>query len=110
MGFNEEYIICEDGELIDRIYKHHSFCVLPQKVITSSRRFTENGVLRLQFHFMMIHILRGLGKASPLHCTKLLLPICEVTANDCFGGFILRGKKWYPKYHQNLGDQETISK
>ena len=42
-GFNEEYIICEDGELIDRIYKHHSFCVLPQKVITSSRRFTENG-------------------------------------------------------------------
>ena len=22
-GFNEEYIICEDGELIDRIYKHH---------------------------------------------------------------------------------------
>ena len=61
-GFNEEYIICEDGELIDRIYKHHSFCVLPQKVITSSRRFTENGVLRLQFHFMMIHILRALGR------------------------------------------------
>ena len=61
-GFNEDYIICEDGELIDRIYKQYSFCVLPQEVITSSRRFKENGVIRLQFHFMMIHVLRALGK------------------------------------------------
>jgi len=61
-GFNEDYVICEDGELIDRIYKKHSFCVLPQEVITSSRRFKENGVIRLQFHFMMIHVLRALGK------------------------------------------------
>ena len=61
-GFNEEYIICEDGELIDRIYKHYSFCVLPQEVITSSRRFRKNGVLRLQFHFTVIHMLCALGK------------------------------------------------
>jgi len=67
-GFNEQYIICEDGELIDRIYKQHSFCVLPHEVITSSRRFRENGVIRLQFHFMMIHILRALGKSpTTLH-------------------------------------------
>ena len=60
-GFNEDYIVCEDGELIDRIYKLHSFYVLPHEVITSSRRFRENGVIRLQFHFMIIRVLRAIG-------------------------------------------------
>ena len=62
-GFNENYLICEDGELIDRIYKQTSFCVLPYDVLTSARRFKENGVLRLQFHFTIIHIMRVIGMA-----------------------------------------------
>ncbi len=61
-GFNEDYLVCEDGELIDRIYAKTMFRVLPQNVITSSRRFEKNGVLRLQFHFTVIHIMRKLGR------------------------------------------------
>jgi rSAM/selenodomain-associated transferase 2 len=60
-GFNEEYVVCEDGELIDRIYKKYSFCIIPQQITTSSRRFIKNGVLKLQFHFMIIHLMRALG-------------------------------------------------
>tara|TARA_B100000767_G_scaffold275787_1_gene315620 strand:+ start:2270 stop:2962 length:693 start_codon:yes stop_codon:yes gene_type:complete len=62
-GFNEEYLVCEDGELIDRIYKKTLFCVLPQEVKTSARRYEDNGVFRLQFHFFMIHLLRHVGKS-----------------------------------------------
>ena len=61
-GFNVEYLVCEDGELIDRIYKETLFCVLPKEVKTSARRFENNGVLLLQFHFFMIHLLRHVGK------------------------------------------------
>jgi len=43
-GFNETYQVCEDGELIDRIYKNNGFSVLPQKITTSARRFEENGL------------------------------------------------------------------
>lgn len=60
-GFNEDYPICEDVELIDRLYKAYGFTVLPQKIVTSARRFKENGVLRLHFHHGMIHIMRYLG-------------------------------------------------
>lgn len=67
-GFNEEYLVCEDGELIDRIYKETLFCVLSKEVKTSARRFESNGVLRLQFHFLIIHLLRNIGKSpSTLH-------------------------------------------
>jgi rSAM/selenodomain-associated transferase 2 len=62
-GFNEEYLVCEDGELIDRIYKETLFCVLPKEVKTSARRFEDNGVFRLQFHFFMIHLLRYVGRS-----------------------------------------------
>tara|TARA_B110000263_G_C15304754_1_gene509770 strand:- start:77 stop:769 length:693 start_codon:yes stop_codon:yes gene_type:complete len=64
-GFNETYTYCEDVEFIDRIYKTYSFKVLPKKVITSSRRFIDNGTIKLQFHFAIIHFIRLLG-ASPI--------------------------------------------
>ncbi len=60
-GFNEAYIICEDVELIDRLYKANAFYVFPQTIITSARRFKENGVLRLHFHHGIIHLMRYLG-------------------------------------------------
>lgn len=67
-GFNEKYLVCEDGEFIDRVYTKTVFRVLPQSVITSSRKFKKNGVLKLQSHFTIIHIMRKLGwSASSLH-------------------------------------------
>ena len=63
-GFNEDYIIYEDGEFINRLYKKTKFQVLPKNVITSARKYNEKGWLRVQFHFGVIHLKNYLG-ASP---------------------------------------------
>ncbi|WP_395076399.1 TIGR04283 family arsenosugar biosynthesis glycosyltransferase [Flavobacterium sp.] len=60
-GFNEKLTIYEDNELIHRLYKNSNFTVIQKPVTTSSRKYLKNGVWRLQFHFMMIHIKFLLG-------------------------------------------------
>ncbi len=60
-GFNEAYLIYEDSEFIMRLYKTTRFTVLPQKVITSARKYRQKGWLRVQFHFGMIHLKNRLG-------------------------------------------------
>jgi rSAM/selenodomain-associated transferase 2 len=60
-GFNEAYRIFEDNECIRRIYKHTKFNILPQHVRTSARKYEENGMLKLQYHFGMIHLKNYLG-------------------------------------------------
>ena len=68
-GFNENYIIYEDVEFINRIYKHFNFIIIKDYVVTSERRFIENGVFYLHFHFLMIHIKNFMG-ASPKQLYK----------------------------------------
>jgi len=62
-GFNENYIIYEDSELIGRLYKISNFKVLPQYVVTSARKYEQYGSLKLQYHFGVIHLknLWGVG-------------------------------------------------
>ncbi len=59
-GFNENLIIYEDNEFVSRLYKNSKFTVIQKSVTTSARKYLKNGVWRLQFHFMMIHILHFL--------------------------------------------------
>jgi len=63
-GFNEAYRIYEDNEFIGRIYRKAGFRVLPQEVITSARKYKDNGTVRLQYHFAMVHLKKFAG-ASP---------------------------------------------
>ncbi len=63
-GFNEEYIYCEDMEFIDRIYDNSKFNVIQKNITTSNRRFLENGTIKLQFHFIIIHTLRVFGYSA----------------------------------------------
>ncbi len=63
-GFNEDYIVYEDNELIERLYQIVDFKILPKYVITSARRYEERGEIALQYHFGMIHLKRYFG-ASP---------------------------------------------
>lgn len=56
-GFNEDFVIYEDNEFIFRLYKKTKFTVIQKNIITSSRRYRENGFFKLQFHFMIIHVL-----------------------------------------------------
>lgn len=63
-GFDEKYIIYEDNEIISRLYAKKQFVVLPDCIVTSARRYRENGVWRLQFHFGIIHLKRRLGHST----------------------------------------------
>lgn len=60
-GFNEDYIIYEDLELIRRLYKKGGFTVLPGYVITSARKYQRVGKWKLQYHFAVIHLKHYFG-------------------------------------------------
>ena len=60
-GFNEDFVIYEDNDLIYKLYEHYGFEVLPYWLTTSSRRYLSNGIWSLQFHFWMIHLKKFFG-------------------------------------------------
>ena len=60
-GFDERYVIYEDIEFIKRIYRKFPFVIIPDYVITSERKFRKNGIWKLHFNFLMIHIRSWLG-------------------------------------------------
>ena len=63
-GFNEDFVVYEDNDLIYKLYEHYNFEVLPYWLTTSSRRYLDNGIWSLQFHFSMIHLKKFFG-ATP---------------------------------------------
>jgi rSAM/selenodomain-associated transferase 2 len=63
-GFDEQFMIYEDNEIISRLYAKKQFIVIPDYVITSARRYQQNGVWRLQYHFSIIHLKRKLGHSN----------------------------------------------
>jgi rSAM/selenodomain-associated transferase 2 len=60
-GYNESFTLYEDNEIIERLYAKKQFVVIPKQLITSARRYRENGVWRLQYHFTVIHLKRRFG-------------------------------------------------
>lgn len=63
-GFNEDFLVYEDGEFINRIYNQFPFTIINDYVITSARKYDKKGTLKLQYHFTIIHAKKWLG-ASP---------------------------------------------
>lgn len=55
-GFDERYVVYEDVELISRIQTKYPFKIINDYVLTSERKFSKNGVWRLYFHFLVIHL------------------------------------------------------
>lgn len=72
-GYDEDYIIYEDNEIVKRLYQKGRFTVIPKHLITSARRYKKNGVWTLQYHFTVIHLKRRLGHSaeSLLHYYKI---------------------------------------
>lgn len=71
-GFDERFLIYEDNEFIGRLYRNYRFTVLPGEVLTSSRRYEHHGLLRLQYHYSVIHLKRFLGQGpEELHAYYL---------------------------------------
>ena len=63
-GYDEDFMIYEDNELIYRLYKQGLFKVIQRTLTTSARRFESNGIWKLQFHFMVIHLKKFLGASA----------------------------------------------
>ncbi|MBT8393352.1 MAG: glycosyltransferase [Flavobacteriaceae bacterium] len=63
-GFNEEFIIYEDNDLINKLYARNQFVVIQEWIVTSARKYETNGIWKLQYHFWAIYIKKWLG-ASP---------------------------------------------
>ncbi|NGP77573.1 glycosyltransferase [Balneolaceae bacterium YR4-1] len=60
-GFREDHIVMEDQELMKRLKKKFSFDLLSDAVLTSSRKYSDNGVLKLQLVFTLIFMLYQVG-------------------------------------------------
>ena len=60
-GFNEAYVVYEDSEFIGRLYDKSNFKVLPQRVVTSARKYRQQGAVKLQYHFGVIHLKSFMG-------------------------------------------------
>ena len=56
-GFNEEHIVLEDQEFIHRLKRLAPFVVLPKAVITSARKYLENGIYKTQGIFFIIYFM-----------------------------------------------------
>lgn len=63
-GYNEDFLIYEDHEILKPIYKHTSFDVIPQWISTSARRFEEKGISKLQLLFWGIYFKKWSGASS----------------------------------------------
>ncbi len=62
-GFRNDHMLMEDNEIVRRIKNSGSgsFTIIPEKIVTSSRKYRENGVLKLQLIFTLIYTLYHLG-------------------------------------------------
>ena len=60
-GFREDLIMMEDQEIIHRLKRHGKFIVMKGQVITSARKYLDNGIYRMQGIFYKIWLLYYLG-------------------------------------------------
>ncbi len=63
-GFDEQYIIYEDNDLINKLYAKKEFVVINKTLKTSARLYERVGIWKLQYHFWAIYIKKWLG-ATP---------------------------------------------
>lgn len=60
-GFDENLLMMEDQEIIHRLKKYGKFKVMDTAVITSARKYLDNGIYRMQAIFFRIWFLYYLG-------------------------------------------------
>ncbi|OWP65150.1 hypothetical protein CDA63_02000 [Hymenobacter amundsenii] len=64
-GYREELLVFEDQEITRRLRQQGPFRVLPNYIVTSARKYRENGVYRLQGVFLLLNVLYRLGAPQP---------------------------------------------
>jgi len=63
-GFKENYPIFEDFTFIRELYNRNEFCVIQHPIISSSRRYQQNGIAKLQYHYWKMYIKKWLGAST----------------------------------------------
>lgn len=74
-GFDEDLMVMEDQDFVRRIKKGYAFRILPDEVVTSARKYRQNGYIRLQLIFALILLLYyiGLSQKAIVHLYQDLL-------------------------------------
>ena len=60
-GFSENHIVLEDQHFISKIKKIAGFQVLKKAVMTSARKYLENGIYKTQGIFFIIYFMYRMG-------------------------------------------------
>ncbi|MEO5892327.1 MAG: TIGR04283 family arsenosugar biosynthesis glycosyltransferase [Ferruginibacter sp.] len=60
-GYREDLVMMEDQEIIHRLKQHGTFRVLNDRVVTSARKYMDNGIYRMQGIFLKIWTMYYLG-------------------------------------------------
>lgn len=81
-GFDQRYLIYEDNEFIGRLYRKYTFTVLPAEITTSSRRYQEQGIYRLQFHYAAVHLMKFFGASPQALYHYYIKHVCYGAASD----------------------------
>ena len=63
-GFDEDYEVYEDMELIKRLYRATTFKIIREPIITSARHYEQIGVWRLQWLHLRIYFKRWGGAGA----------------------------------------------
>lgn len=63
-GYNESYTIYEDCEFINRIYAKYKFVIINDRLTTSARKYEQQGTVKLQYHFFVIHLKKMFGASA----------------------------------------------
>ena len=48
-GFNENFVIMEDYDILNRIYQHSRFLIIKKNILVSARKYKKNTYLKVQF-------------------------------------------------------------
>lgn len=77
-GFCEKHIVMEDNEIVRRLKKLGRFVIVPREVITSARKYIDNGVFKMQGAFYLIYFLYQIGYSQE----KLLNTFRKIIRQD----------------------------
>lgn len=60
-GFCEKHVVMEDQDIIKRLRQYGKFAIIPKEITTSARKYTVNGVFKMQGIFYLMYFLYQLG-------------------------------------------------
>ncbi len=64
-GFCEKHIVFEDYHIIKQLKKRGRFTIVKKQVITSARKYLDNGIYKMQGVFYLMYFLYKLGLSQP---------------------------------------------